>query len=90
MLRFINFLADLLDGLFMPPLVPVFSGWQGRESWSKGDWFNNHTGFPKRPSVHRRRSAPPHFSSNPAAPYAPEVDEEEDGEELSEDPEPLL
>lgn len=89
MLRFINFLANLFDGLFMPPLVPVFSGWQREERWSKGDWFNNHTGFAKRPSVHRRRSASPHFSSNTVAPTAPEV-EEEDGEELSEDPEPLL
>jgi len=62
MLRFIDFLTDLFDGLFMPPLVPVFSGWQGGKSWDKGDWFNNHTGFPKRPSVHRRRFAPPPLS----------------------------
>lgn len=48
-------------------------------------WFNGFPGWPKLPLVQRLRASP--FALNPVVSSQPE---EEEGEELDDDPEPLL
>lgn len=72
----------------MSPAIQFSGGPPQHRYWFRKKqvlWFNGFPGWPKLPLVQRLRASP--SASNPVAPSAPEVSEDE--EECQEDPEPL-
>lgn len=72
----------------MNPAIQFAGGTSSHRHWFRKKevmWFNGFPGWPKLPLVQRRRASP--SSSAPVASSQPEEDE---GEELDEDPEPLF